>query len=479
MILLALTVGLWRASLVFLDFRIKESSAQNSRQAIERINSFLNNRLTALRQVSHFYAHSDNIQEREFQGFCAATLADVPGILAILATDKEGHPTWISPVNALSQSAVYVVTADPKLKMALARSLTTMEPALTESLDMPEKGAGFLAATPILVGNRHIGYIVGIFNYQGLLDYLLEPDLVSRYRLRITQGGWPIFPALAVSGFTTLISEPVSTTAYGMTQNIQLGGQEWVIALDPINVIGTSPTNFVSLTILGLGLILSLLLTYLVFRWQWQAILFQAQARESETRLERTGINLVEIKSEMDLIMNSVDEGIILYNEQLEPVQANAAFMLTFNMAEESKAMQSSHVHHEHMIQQIGSETKYWSLFNTLKQNPEQSYTDELEVQSKEAKGPVRVFLRRATAACGADGNPRGVLVIYKDMTKLKAMNRVKDEFLSNVTHELRSPLASIKGFAETIRRAIPRCPTSRAKNSSPSFARNPAAFMT
>src|SRR6185295_19126641 len=43
--------------------------------------------------------------------------------------------------------------------------------------------------------------------------------------------------------------------------------------------------------------------------------------------------------------------------------------------------------------------------------------------------------------------------VVYKDLTTIKAIDRVKDEFLSNVTHELRTPLASIKGFAETLRR--------------------------
>ena len=233
-----------------------------------------------------------------------------------------------------------------------------------------------------------------------------------------------------------------------------IGGQEWMIAMDPVNSLAAPPANLVSLTILGLGLSLSFLLAFLAYRWQSKAIMFQYQARDSQSRLERTGLSLVEVKTEMDLILNSIDEGIIFYNEQLEPVQANAAFLLTFNMNEDDATMRAGQAHHERMIQFIGSETKYWSLFNALRGNPEQTYTDELEVRPQgDAKGNVKVLLRRASCACRPDGSIRGMLAIYKDLTKIKMIDRVKDEFLSNVTHELRSPLASIKGFAETIQR--------------------------
>lgn len=454
--LLAVTLGLWRASLIFMDYRLEQASAQNSRQAIGRLVSFLDNRLIALRQVGHFYAHSEAIQQKEFEGFCSALMSDVPGIVAILATDAEGHPSWAAPPKALPLSSVYNMTADPKLNLAMSRAQATMQPSVTETLEVPEMGPGFLATAPVFVGRRHLGFVVGVFHYQSLLDFLLQPDLLAQYRLRISMAGWPVYPATPTPAFKSLEParlDPVSD--YGTSEKVMIGGQEWVISLDPIKAPGSSPTNFVSLTILALGLALSLMLTFLVYRWQWKALLFQLQARESESRLQRTGSNLAEIKSELDMIMNSVDEGIVIYNEQLSPVQANNAFLLTFEFEDEGRAMRSAHEHHEHMIQRVGSETKYWAVFNTLKNNPEQSYVDELEVPGKGGKhaNPQRVFLRRAMASHAADGAPRGVLVVYKDMTRIKAMDRVKDEFLSNVTHELRSPLASIKGFAETMRR--------------------------
>jgi len=42
-------------------------------------------------------------------------------------------------------------------------------------------------------------------------------------------------------------------------------------------------------------------------------------------------------------------------------------------------------------------------------------------------------------------------LVIYQDVTALKEAERLKDEFISIAAHELRTPLAVLKGFAQTL----------------------------
>ncbi len=101
-------------------------------------------------------------------------------------------------------------------------------------------------------------------------------------------------------------------------------------------------------------------------------------------------------------------------------------------------------------VEALGSESRYWSLFEALQRWPGQQYTDELTPPARGGKKP-RTFTRRGMNEAGGD---RGAtIVVYKDITRDKAIDRAKDEFLSNVTHELRSPLASIKGFAEMMRR--------------------------
>lgn len=51
----------------------------------------------------------------------------------------------------------------------------------------------------------------------------------------------------------------------------------------------------------------------------------------------------------------------------------------------------------------------------------------------------------------GSKGGVIGVLVVLNDVTRLKRLERVRKEFVANVSHEFKTPVTSIKGFAETL----------------------------
>ena len=45
----------------------------------------------------------------------------------------------------------------------------------------------------------------------------------------------------------------------------------------------------------------------------------------------------------------------------------------------------------------------------------------------------------------------RGALVILHDVTELERLERVRQDFVANVSHEMRTPLTTIRGYAETL----------------------------
>ncbi|PSL44069.1 two-component system phosphate regulon sensor histidine kinase PhoR [Salsuginibacillus halophilus] len=45
----------------------------------------------------------------------------------------------------------------------------------------------------------------------------------------------------------------------------------------------------------------------------------------------------------------------------------------------------------------------------------------------------------------------RGTVVVLHDITELKRLEKVRKDFVANVSHELKTPVTSIKGFAETL----------------------------
>jgi two-component system phosphate regulon sensor histidine kinase PhoR len=49
------------------------------------------------------------------------------------------------------------------------------------------------------------------------------------------------------------------------------------------------------------------------------------------------------------------------------------------------------------------------------------------------------------------DGEDVGAVVVLNDVTRLKRLEAVRRDFVANVSHELKTPVTSIKGFAETL----------------------------
>jgi two-component system phosphate regulon sensor histidine kinase PhoR len=51
-----------------------------------------------------------------------------------------------------------------------------------------------------------------------------------------------------------------------------------------------------------------------------------------------------------------------------------------------------------------------------------------------------------------ASGGPGGAMIVMDDVTELRRLERVRTEFVANASHELKTPLASIKACVETLR---------------------------
>ena len=49
-------------------------------------------------------------------------------------------------------------------------------------------------------------------------------------------------------------------------------------------------------------------------------------------------------------------------------------------------------------------------------------------------------------------GSLLSVVAVFHDITELKKYERLRTEFVANVSHELKTPLTSIKGFVETLK---------------------------
>ncbi|MEN8134675.1 MAG: ATP-binding protein [Thermodesulfobacteriota bacterium] len=61
-------------------------------------------------------------------------------------------------------------------------------------------------------------------------------------------------------------------------------------------------------------------------------------------------------------------------------------------------------------------------------------------------------FQAYGSSLLGSNEKRIGCLVVLHDVTKLRRLERVRSDFVANVSHELKTPITTIKGFAETLK---------------------------
>ena len=61
-------------------------------------------------------------------------------------------------------------------------------------------------------------------------------------------------------------------------------------------------------------------------------------------------------------------------------------------------------------------------------------------------------FNMQVSCVLSEENQLSGVVAVFHDITELKKLEKLRSEFVANVSHELKTPLTTIKGFVETLR---------------------------
>jgi two-component system phosphate regulon sensor histidine kinase PhoR len=100
-----------------------------------------------------------------------------------------------------------------------------------------------------------------------------------------------------------------------------------------------------------------------------------------------------------------------------------------------------------HIIQEVVRNVTLQRLVAAAMHSTESATADIVLRGSEE-----RFLQATATALRDAQGQDIGVLVVLNDVTQLRHLENIRRDFVSNVSHELKTPITSIKGFVETLR---------------------------
>lgn len=105
---------------------------------------------------------------------------------------------------------------------------------------------------------------------------------------------------------------------------------------------------------------------------------------------------------------------------------------------------------YRHPIDEVIDDKELLKLIHQTRKNKSRSVTRLLE-RCDRKKG--KTLSLKVMLSCVLNQNQEiiGVVVVIHDMTAEKEIARLKDDFVSSVSHELKTPLAGIRAYAEML----------------------------
>ncbi len=171
---------------------------------------------------------------------------------------------------------------------------------------------------------------------------------------------------------------------------------------------------------------------------------------ETSDRLKETIASLSEGKSRTAAILESMAEGVAVVGADERVVFSNAAFAQILGLGEsEPSAGQGL------MLVELVRQSELLVLVK-------KALAERRRVESDVTVGTLRPRTFAVTAAPveaarvdTIEGNAHretlGAVLVLHDISELRRLERVRRDFVANVSHEFKTPLTAIRGFAETL----------------------------
>ena len=153
-------------------------------------------------------------------------------------------------------------------------------------------------------------------------------------------------------------------------------------------------------------------------------------------RLDRTIRTLTEERNLSSAILGSMVEGVAVVNSSERLLFANTGFaeILGLDVPPQSGSA----------LVEVVRQTELLEAVRAVVQG-------EPRVETEIVTGTLRQHFFAATVASVRAADTLGAVIVLHDITELRKLERVRRDFVANVSHEFKTPLTAIQGFAETL----------------------------
>lgn len=141
-------------------------------------------------------------------------------------------------------------------------------------------------------------------------------------------------------------------------------------------------------------------------------------------------------KDELINVFDSINEGVAVFDEDNNAILCNRAFYEILQLERNNLKGQPYYtwIHYPPLLEDI------------------ETFLKSTKVLERRIKGYGETYIEYRIAPLKyAKGEKEGFLITLQNITKLQQLERIRRDFVANVSHEFKTPLTSIRGYSETL----------------------------
>lgn len=184
-------------------------------------------------------------------------------------------------------------------------------------------------------------------------------------------------------------------------------------------------------------LFLLLLTLFLLVRSQTRShTQLERKLSEMDRELQKAFARLEEERSRLETTFSGMAEGVLLTDERGEIVHTNPSFREMFGLRGKVEGRSALQV-----LSSVACD-------DAIREVLQKGNSTEREITFEKPKH--RVFQVHFSPV-RRDGKLTGVVSVFHDLTEIRRLEEVRRDFIANLSHELKTPLTAIRGYAETL----------------------------
>lgn len=361
---------------------------------------------------------------------------------------------FIAPQAGNAAAIGFDINSDPVRSDAIARARSSANPAVTAPVQLVQenkKRPGVLVLHPAYAmgsglpakdqSRQLLGFVVGVIKVDEMVSIATGAIHNKGIHVRLEDDGTPDKPSLL---FLSAGTAPSSHAEYLWQGRVTIADRSWKLSAYPTDAYLQQQRHWLALLIGSGGLLLASLLQVLLLGTTGRASLVQRIVRQQTRELQDKSVALEDRNAQLGALFTLSPDGFVAMDQSGVIRYINPAFQTMTGIRVEDLIGRSEATLHAELRRRSETQGPAPVASVTFRK-----FGDGLVPSILNLKVPRQAVIQMVGIQSDASNVAR--ILYFRDVTAEAEVDQLKSEFLSTAAHELRTPMASVYGFAEVL----------------------------